>query len=628
MINFAHCTREQGLLYYRQIRIYRHGGRNNERKEYMKTIRSFLTMVFCVGAMFLACEAIAGNIVTQKAVEPGVWTSDYNGAMSYAEANNIPMFVLWANKGCSHCDAVEKAMNTTLFLDWMDQHKMVMVFVESDSKVKSDIMKWAKAKKNSISAYPFAAVYWPKNSKGEMVLEGFSAYTGNMSQYGVSSRASNVQQIMDSVDFLLADWNPNGVDPVDPQPDPDPVYYTVNFVVDAEKGTATGALSQQVESGKSAVAPSVKAKDGWEFVGWDKTFNKVTTDLTVTAKFSAVEPDPDPVFYTVNFVVDAEKGTVTGELSQSVQAGKGAAEPVVTANEGWEFVGWDKPFSKVKSNLTVTALFEQPADRDEIDPAVFFKKAMTLEAIAYEKGELFGRAAVTLGKYNAKKKYLKATFKITSFGGKTYSKSLNLLPNEYGDFLGIEVAFKSPIGAMVFDLYNGEDGYEVVGEGDDYSVESGVDIVLGGLLENEEMTFAAEFDELEPENDNFDFLYDMPSATATVKAGKTLNFGAAPKITYKKFREDGETWYELTEFDEDRYPNVNAVKLSYKPTTGVFSGSFKIYASNESAVDYGKKPTIKTYTAKFSGYVVNGVGVGTVSVKVGKKTYKGTCSLN
>jgi len=172
------------------------------------------------------------------------------------------------------------------------------------------------------------------------------------------------------------------------------------------------------------------------------------------------------------------------------------------------------------------------------------------------------------------------------------------------------------------------DGYEVSGYGDDYSVESGEGLVLGGELESEEMLFAADFDELEPENENFDFLSEMFGAVATVKGGKTLSFGAAPKITYKKFREDGETWYELAEFDEERYPNVNAIKLTYKPASGAFSGSFKIYASNEFAVDDGRKPTLKTYTAKVSGYVVNGVGVGTVSVKIGRKTYTGTCSLD
>ena len=586
----------------------------------MKINKLVQPFALCAVLLLAAFKAMAGYIDTQLDIEPGVWTSDFYGAMAYAQAENIPMLVFWANKGCSHCEGIEREMNKAYFSEWMDDNKLLMVFVESNASVKQWIKNSASAR---ISAYPFIAVYWPRNSKGEMVLEGFSAYKGNMGMYGANSKDSNIQQIIDAIEFLIPDWDPNGV-----VPDPDPVFYTVNFVVDAAKGNATGALSQQVESGKSAVAPTVAANESWNFTGWDKTFTKVTSDLTVNAQFSAVVPDPDPVFYTVTFVVDEEKGIATGNLTQQVESGKGAVAPAVTANEGWEFTGWDKSFSKVKSDLTVTATFEQSSEREEIDPVVFFKKARTIQAVAYNGDELFGRATITLGKYNAKKQNLKATFKITSFSGKTFAKSLTVTPDKYGDFLGLTVAFKKPVGAMEFDLVNNDGDYEVLGENDDYLVEAG-EVEIGGKFESEEVFFSAEMiDDLEPENDNFEFIVDVPSDVgATVRNGATLNFGAAPKLKYNKYREDGETWYELAEVDEDRYPNINAVKISYKPATGVFSGSFNLYASNELSIDDGKKPTLKTYKAKVSGYVVNGVGVGTVSVKVGKRTYVGVCSL-
>ena len=583
-----------------------------------KLIKSF---ALCAGILLCIGEAMAGIIATQREVEPGVWTSDYDGAMAYADANNIPAFVFWANKGCTHCEGIEREMNKEAFLSWMSERKILMVFVESNSTVKKWIKEYAP---QTIKAFPFAAVYWPKNTTGEMVLEGFSAYKGNMSRYGASSKDSNVQQIMDTVDFLIPDWNPSGVVPA-----PDPVYYTVNFVVDASRGTATGTLSQQVESGKSATAPTVTANEGWEFTGWDKAFDNVTSDLTVTAKFAEYIPPvvPDPVYYTVSFVVDETKGTATGSLSQQVESGMGAVAPTVSAKEGWEFNGWDKSFSKVTSDITVTAKFEAVVPRPVIDPAVFFKKAKTISAIAYNNDELFGRAVITLGKYNAKKKNLKATFKVSSFGGKTYTKSLNVVPDEYGDILGLDVAFTKPVGTMTFDLVNNDGEYEVIGEGDEYFVEAG-DVVVGGKLESEEIMFSAEFEDLEPENENYEFIVDAPmGASATVgKNGATLNFGSAPKLKYNRYHEDGESWYELAEYDEERYPNANAVKITYKPNTGAFTGSFNIYASNEFAVE-GKKPSLKTYKAKASGYVVNGVGIGTVSVKVGKRTYVGTCTF-
>ena len=589
-----------------------------------------LVQLLAVGACMLlgVGETIAAGIITtQTAVEPGAWTSDFNGAKAYAERNNVPMFVFWANKGCSHCEAVEREMKKSPFTEWMAERKILMVFSESNSTVK----KWIKENAvGKISDFPYAAVYWPKNSANQQVLVGFSAYKGKMSAFGASSKDSNVQQVMDTVDFLIPDWDPTGGTVI---PDPDPVYYTVNFVVDASKGTASGSLSQRVESGKGAAAPTVVAKEGWEFSGWDKSFSKVTSDLTVTAKFAAKDPvNPDPVYYTVNFVVDASKGTATGSLSQQVESGKGAVAPTVVANEGWEFSGWDKSFSKVTGNLTVTAKFDAVVDRDEIDPVKFFKKSKKVNAIAYKDDSLFGRAVITIGKYTAKKK-LKVTVKITSFGGKSYSKTVSKVePDKYGDILDLDVAFKSPIGTMTFNLVNNDGEYEVVGEGDGYSVETGgEEIVIGGPLtpEDNEMMFTVEFDdEIEPENENYEFIVDAPVGVSATVGGKgtSLNFGSAPKLKYNRYREDGESWYELAEYDEDRYPNVNAVKITYKSATGAFTGSFNIYASNEFAVE-GKKPTLKTYKAKVSGYVVNGVGIGTVSVKIGRKTYAGICSL-
>ena len=49
-------------------------------------------------------------------------------------------------------------------------------------------------------------------------------------------------------------------------------------------------------------------------------------------------------------------------------------------------------------------------------------------------------------------------------------------------------------------------------------------------------------------------------------------------------------------------PNLSAMKLTYTPKTGAFSGSFKAYA------DLGGK--LKTHTVKVKGFVVNGVGRG------------------
>jgi hypothetical protein len=49
----------------------------------------------------------------------------------------------------------------------------------------------------------------------------------------------------------------------------------------------------KVEEGKSAVKPDDPIREGYIFIGWDKSFDNVTSDLTVTALYEAI-PDFTP----------------------------------------------------------------------------------------------------------------------------------------------------------------------------------------------------------------------------------------------------------------------------------------------------------------------------------------------
>lgn len=54
--------------------------------------------------------------------------------------------------------------------------------------------------------------------------------------------------------------------------------------------------TQVVEKGTAAEAPEAPAREGYEFTGWDQTFDKVEADLTVTARYAPI-PDTDPTLY-------------------------------------------------------------------------------------------------------------------------------------------------------------------------------------------------------------------------------------------------------------------------------------------------------------------------------------------
>ena len=78
-------------------------------------------------------------------------------------------------------------------------------------------------------------------------------------------------------------------------------YYNVTFDPDGGK-LVSGKLSQQIENGKSATAPTVK-KDGYTFVGWDKAITAFNKDTTIKAKWKlTVVENPASDFEIIELV--------------------------------------------------------------------------------------------------------------------------------------------------------------------------------------------------------------------------------------------------------------------------------------------------------------------------------------
>ena len=71
--------------------------------------------------------------------------------------------------------------------------------------------------------------------------------------------------------------------------------YTVSFVDYDGRVIKT----QQVERGNSAKAPSHPNRDGWLFTGWDKNYDNITSDLTVTAKYIQLHSGTDGKTYFI-----------------------------------------------------------------------------------------------------------------------------------------------------------------------------------------------------------------------------------------------------------------------------------------------------------------------------------------
>lgn len=121
--------------------------------------------------------------------------------------------------------------------------------------------------------------------------------------------------------------------------------YTVTFM-DGEKVLETFT---NVPHGDTVTAPEVPEKDGKTFSKWDKDFSKVTSDLTINAVY-------DVDTFTVTFK-DGEKVLET----QTVEYEAAATAPDtarLSPPEGMHFAKWDKDFSKVTENIEVSAVYE------------------------------------------------------------------------------------------------------------------------------------------------------------------------------------------------------------------------------------------------------------------------------
>ena len=124
---------------------------------------------------------------------------------------------------------------------------------------------------------------------------------------------------------------------------------TVDLQTKTDKGatSSTGAFTSTMNGLTAGVTYHYRAY----------ATNEVDTSYGEDRTFTTELPPPPPTFL-VSFNLDG-KGTRTGggALSQVVVFGGSASAPTVQGNGQWAFSGWDKGFTNIQSNLTVTAQY-------------------------------------------------------------------------------------------------------------------------------------------------------------------------------------------------------------------------------------------------------------------------------
>ena len=118
--------------------------------------------------------------------------------------------------------------------------------------------------------------------------------------------------------------------------------------------------TQVVSEGESAVPPTSPQKEGYDFVGWNGSYQNITEDSEIYAEFSKKE-------YTVRFFTDEEQ-LITEE---KVLFGESATEPIPPEKEGFEFYEWDTEFSDVRADLDVRARYRNVGS-EQTDAVEYF----------------------------------------------------------------------------------------------------------------------------------------------------------------------------------------------------------------------------------------------------------------
>lgn len=127
------------------------------------------------------------------------------------------------------------------------------------------------------------------------------------------------------------------------------VKWTINSYTVTFMDGKTVLKAEKVQHGSAAPEPKVPEKDGKTFKGWDKDFSKVTSDLTINAVY-------DVDTFTVTF-----KDGDTVLSIQTVEYEASATAPDIarlSPPEGMHFAKWDKDFSKVTEDIEVSAVYE------------------------------------------------------------------------------------------------------------------------------------------------------------------------------------------------------------------------------------------------------------------------------
>ena len=385
----------------------------------------------------------------------------------------------------------------------------------------------------------------------------------------------------DSITWNLRIWTPNTTD---------------HFPEDLKMGILP-PNDPETHCGEGHISYRVKVKDD------------ASPDAIVRASASIVFDDnpaiaTDPAWWnTVGTFHDVtlEIDGVTTNLTLIVGEPFGGL-PDPGTRDGYTFGGWYTQPEGQGMRITPTAVVPegltgvyaywmkneappppQPAKTGPVQPWTA-KKAVVLDGAVYDAdGKVAGVVQLKVAKPNAKKHNAKISGSVTLLDGKkrTLKAAAFNVPADTPISANLNVK-----GLGTLALIIGDDGFE--GSVGAYTVAG---TKVGGSWTRTDSRVMVATSATLPAGTIETLLPD--GEPVRVKGGKWV-FDKAASIKYAKGVLSGD--------NDPKKPNRSAMKLTYTPKTGLFKGSFKLYA-----LQGGK---LKKFTVKITGVVVDGEGTG------------------
>ena len=114
-------------------------------------------------------------------VELGVWNGDLDACKALADKRGIPMVAVWSNRGCAHCEILERAFHSDAFRNWTKTCGMVLCFTCSDDphgkslQSETDQSRYKffckKSPSGTLKDFPFVRFYWYTNDGKTRVVD-------------------------------------------------------------------------------------------------------------------------------------------------------------------------------------------------------------------------------------------------------------------------------------------------------------------------------------------------------------------------------------------------------------------------------------------------------------------------